>query len=418
MFKKFEIKIAFRYLRSKRKEGFISLTSAFSFLGIMLGVATLIVVMAVMNGFHAELLKRILGINAHISIIHKTGNIKEYKKYSEYLSHLSGVHSASPIIQGQVLATANDKHSGVMVRGINLKDIKNKSLIADNIVMGDFWNAADSLSKSNSVIIGSQMAKSMKLLPGDTIRLISPKTSRTFFGDMPRIKDYTITGIFEVGMLEYDSSTIFMPLSAAQTYFKSKNTVSNIEIIIRSPKNIDIVKADIKKHLGDDFYIIDWKESNSSFFNSLKVERTVMFLILTLIIIIAAFNIVSSMVMLVTSKNKEIAILRTIGVSRISVMKIFIICGSSIGILGTFFGFLIGVGFATNIESIRRYLESYTQTDLFSAQVYFLSQLPADVKSQDVLNVVILSIIISLIATIYPAWKAAKVSPIEGLRNE
>ncbi len=412
MFNKFERMIAFRYLRSRKEEGFVSIIAGFSFLGIMLGVATLIVVMSVMNGFHEELLKRILGINSHISIMHSQGQITDYQRLTDNLKSLPGIHNASPMVQGQVLATANDKHTGAMVRGMELNDLKNKELVADNILYGDFWQ------DNHSVLIGARMARNMHLVPGDQIRLISPKSSTTFFGDIPRVKDYTIAGIFEVGMFEYDSSTIFMPIESAQIYFRSKEAATSIEVDLRTPKDIETVKDEIKARLSSDYYMVDWKAANSSFFSSLKVERNVMFLILTLIIVIAAFNIISGMVMLVTGKNKEIAILRTIGATRGSIMRIFILCGASIGFLGTFLGYLLGLGFALNIESIREVLQELSHSEFFPAEVYFLSQLPANVENSDVYGVVILSLSLSLLATLYPSWRASRISPVEGLHNE
>jgi lipoprotein-releasing system permease protein len=418
MFNRFERTIAFRYLRSRKKQGFISIIAGFSFLGITLGVATLIVVMAVMNGFHQELLSRILGLNSHLSISHKTGYIRDYDFLAKNLSSLPNVVTASPVVIGQALASANGTHTGAMVRGMKAKDLQNKALIADNITMGSFWNEADDKSRLNSVIIGSKMARSMRLLPGDTIQLISPQTTSTFFGEIPRIKDYKVAGIFEVGMIEYDSSTIFMPIDAAQIYFKSKQAATVIEIDLRDIEQIDVSTKDIQNRFSNDYYITDWKESKSQFFNALTVERNVMFLILTLIIAIAAFNVVASMVMLVNSKSKEVAILRTVGASRGSIMRIFILCGASIGFVGTFAGTMLGLGFALNIESIRLWLEASLGAKLFPEEIYFLSQLPADVQNGDVYQVIMTSLILCFVATIYPAWRAAKISPIEGLKDE
>ena len=418
MFGKFETMVAFRYLRSRRKEGFISVIAGFSFTGIMLGVATLIVVMSVMNGFRSELMKRVLGINAHISVAGNQLFVDNYEDVVRRISDIPGVKKVAPVVKGEVLATSNGQHTGVMVRGMNLHDFKRKKIVAENMIFGRMWDDASEIDRKNAVVIGSRISRSMGLLPGDIIRLISPKTTDTFIGSMPRIKDYTVVGVFEVGMYEYDSTTIFMPMEAAQTYFKLPEKTNSIEVYVEDPDKVSAMAESINKVLGEGFYVVDWMQANSSFINSMKVERNVMFLILTLIIIIAAFNIISGMVMLVTDKGKEIAILRTIGASKGSVMRIFFICGSSIGVVGTFFGFLLGLGFAKNIETIRTWLEGLTGTELFAAEVYFLSKLPAEVHNSDVVNVVIMSLVLSFLATLYPAWRASRISPAEGLRYE
>jgi len=412
MFNAFERMVAFRYLRSRRKEGFISVVAGFSFLGICLGVATLIVVMAVMDGFRAELLKRILGINAHISVVEYNNQINDYDTLADSIKKIPGVLRAAPLVQGQILATANEENAGAVVRGISKNNLLEKKIVSENILgkLSDFGG--------NSVIIGSRLARSLRLVPGDKIRLISPETTATFIGNMPRIKDYYVAGLFEVGMFEYDSSTIFMPLAAAQLYFRHENSVSSIEIDVANPENTEAIKEQIVKLIGTKYQLLDWQQANANFFNSLKVERNVMFLILTLIILVAAFNIISGMVMLVTGKGREIAIMRTMGASRSAVMRIFIMTGAAIGFIGTFLGLLLGVGFATNIETIRHWLEGLTNTELFAEEIYFLSQLPADLQTDDVITVVAMSLLLSLLATIYPAWRAARISPAEGVRYE
>lgn len=413
MFGSFERNIAMRYLRSRRKEGFISVIAGFSFLGISLGVATLIVVMAVMNGFRAELMERILGINAHISVSGYVDPITDYDELTKEIRAISGIKRAAPVVQGQVLATANGQNTGVVVKGMELSDLKEKTMIADNIIFGRLEEFRD-----GGVILGSRLARILHVLPGDTIRLISPKTTNTFFGNMPRLKDYRIIGLFEVGMFEYDSSTIFMPMKAAQLYFQHDNTVSSIEVDMENPQEIKSVTEKLAKVTGGKYTIIDWEQANSHFFNSLKVERNVMFLILTLIILVAAFNIIAGMVMLVTGKGKEIAILRTMGATKGAIMRIFFMAGAAIGAAGTFFGVVLGLAFSSNIESIRRFLEGLTNTDLFSAEIYFLSKLPADIQAADVTNVVLMALVLSFLATLYPAWRAAKISPAEGVRYE
>lgn len=416
MFSKFERLVAFRYLRSRRKDGFISVTALFSFLGIALGVATLIIVMAVMNGFRKELFDRVLGINSHVSVYLAHDVISDYEGIERKLRGINGVDGANAVIKGEVLATANDRHNGSFVRGLTLRDLKTKKLVMDNIVAGNI----EDFREENSVVIGKAMSENLRLLPGDTIRLISPKTTETFLGAMPRIKDYTVAAIFDIGMIEYDSSAIFMPIKAAQLYFKTGDAAHEIEVYSKPEMmmNLEQLKEEISLALGPEYEIIDWQEANSSFVNALKVERNVMFLILTLIILVASLNIISGMVMLVKNKGKEIAILRTMGATRGAIMRIFFICGSSIGVFGTLLGFLLGLGFSLNIENIRRWLESAFNTELFSAEIYYLTKLPADVQADDVLLVVIMSLTLSFLATLYPAWKAAKTDPVEGLRYE
>ena len=406
--------IAFRYLRAKRKEGFISIIALFAFLGMTLGVAALIIVMSVMNGFHTELMKRILGINAHVTISHNTGLIEDYDALSAQINNLQSVKKASPVVKGQVLASTKGANSGAVVFGMNLDDLKAKPLVADNIKFGSL----DDMEEWGGVAIGSRMSNMFNLLPGDTIRLISPKTTNTFIINMPRMKDYKVAAVFDVGMTEYDSGVIFMPLSEAKRYFKTDGKVNSIEIYGHNPSAIPQITADIMPMLKGEFGITDWQRANANFFNSLKVERVVMFVILTLIIIVAAFNVVSGMAMLVIVKKKEIAILRTIGVTRGGIMRIFFMCGAIIGIFGTLFGYIIGVSFALNIENIRQWLQNLTGTELFDPVVYYLSKLPSDVRSEEVLAVVIVALAISIIAPLFPARKAAKVNPAEGVRGE
>lgn len=414
MFSAFERLVAFRYLRSRRKEGFISVITWFSLLGICLGVATLIIVMAVMNGFRQELLDRILGLNAHITASHYGAPIENYDMLSKKILSLDGVTSATPTIEGQVMAVGNEYSSGAVVRGIKLSDLKSKSLISQNITRGNI----DDFKGNDAVIVGSRLAASLGLRQGDKIALISPTTNATFFGAIPRMKEYTIIGMFEIGMFEYDSSIIFMPLAAAQTYFHYPASVNRIEMMTDDPDKSDVYAEQIYNLLEQDLVVTDWKRANVHFFNSLKVERNVMFLILTLIIIVAAFNIISSMIMLVNDKAKAIAILRTMGASKGSIMRIFIMAGAYVGVLGTLFGFLLGLSFSLNIETIRQWIEGFSGAELFAAEIYFLSHLPAIVELHEVISVVVMSLSLTLLATLYPAWKAARIDPAEGVRYE
>lgn len=415
MFSKLEFLLAFRFLRSKRKEGFISVTAIFSFLGIMIGVATLIIVMSVMNGFRFELVNRILGINAHLSIFSRQGKIVDYENIVKEVSALPGIVYANPIIEGQAMIVAGKSTTGGMVKGISPSDLVHKKLIASNIKEGSI----STLQNKSSVLIGSAIANNYQLKTGDLIKIISAELNDTIIGSIPRIKTYQIGGIFESGMYEYDSSTVFIPFETAQIHFRYPNSTSAIEIFVGDPLKLDQVKYELQHFLASkypDLSLMDWQDSNSSFIDALKVERTVMFLILTLIILVAAFNIISSMIMLVNDKTKSIALLRTLGMSKGSVMRVFLIAGSSIGFIGTALGFIIGVLFSANINRIKHWLESMTGTSLFNPTVYFLTNLPSKVFISDVVLIVSIASILSFLATIYPAYKASKSSPAELLR--
>lgn len=416
MFSKLEFLIAFRYLKSKRKEGFISVIAIFSFIGIMIGVATLIIVMSVMNGFRHELVSRILGINSHITIYSYDKEIGNYDELAKKISQISLVKSANPIVETQAMLSANGRNSGGLIKGIKTEDLKHKELIFNNIASGDI----ESINNKNSVIIGSIVAQNMNLKLQDEIKVISAETSNTILGSIPRIKTYKIGGIFESGMYEYDSTTVFNNFQMAQTHFKFNNSASAIEIFAKNPDEISLLKTEIYEILTNypNLYLTDWQQANASFIDALKVESTVMFLILTLIILVAVFNIVSSMIMLVNDKNKNIALLRTLGMTKGAILRIFLICGSSIGFVGTFLGFLIGVVFSSNINNIKLWLESISGANLFNPAIYFLSNLPSKIFVSDVVLIVFMALIFSLLATIYPAYKASKSNPAEILRYE
>jgi lipoprotein-releasing system permease protein len=414
MFSRFERMVAFRYLKSRRREGFISVIAAFSLLGIALGVATLIIVMAVMNGFRAELTDRILGINAHIAVSRFGNPIKDYAELSEIFKKVGHVTQVMPVVEGQAMATNGDASAGALVKGMRQGDMMKKDIVAKNMKMGDL---KDFFGKDKA-LIGYALANKLRVGVGDQVKLIAPQTTQTVIGSIPRIKDFTVVGIFDVGMYEYDSTYVFIPLEAAQLYFRVPDAVNVIELITDDPDRAPAVMEKALKAVDHSVVAGNWQDANAHFFNSLEVERRVMFLILALIILVAAFNIISSMIMMVNDKHRAIAILRTMGATRGSILKIFFICGASIGVVGTTLGFLLGVGFATNIERIRHWLESLTGTELFDKEIYFLSKLPAELQTEDVAAVVLMGLGLSLLATIYPAWKAARISPAEGVRYE
>lgn len=414
-FDAFERMMAMRYLRARRQEGFISVIAGFSLLGIGLGVATLIIVMAVMNGFRAELLGRILGLNGHMTVYGQGQPLTDYDRIARDLRQVDGVVSASPLIEGQVMATANNVAGGALVRGIRVEDLRQRSLIATHIVRGSL----DDFRGDDAALIGVRMAQKFGLNVGDRVTLISPQGNATAFGTVPRLRAYRVAAVFDVGMFEYDSSFVYLPLDAAQVFFRyAPEQVTGVEVMVREPERIWEVRRAIQQVAGPSVRLFDWQQANSSFFSAVQVERNVMFLILTLIILVAAFNIISSLIMLVKDKSKDIAILRTMGASRGSVMRIFFLAGASIGVIGTIVGFGLGIAFTSNIETIRQWLQALTGTPLFSPEIYFLSRLPAKVDPVEVGEVVVMALGLSLLATIYPAWRAARLDPVEALRYE
>ena len=417
MFNAFERMVAFRYLRARKGERFVSVIAIFSLVGIALGVATLIIVMSVMNGFRQELLGRILGLNGHMGIYSADGQpLKDFDAITAAIRRVPGVVAANPIVEGQILFTSDaGGASGGLARGIKPEDMKAKAIIADNIRRGSL----DEFQGEDAIVIGTGLARKMGVGVGDKITLVSPQGRTTVFGTVPRLRAYKVVALFNVGMNEYDSSFAYLPMQAAQIYFQQPDAATQIEVFVADPTRVRQVNRAIREALaGKPIRIIDWQDANSSFFNAVQVERNVMFLILTLIIIVAAFNIISSLIMLVKDKGRDIAILRTMGATRGAIMRVFLLCGASIGCLGTLIGFGLGLLFCLNIESIRQALQSLTGTELFSPEVYFLSQLPAVVDPNEVTQVVLMGLGLSLLATLYPSWRAARLDPVEALRNE
>lgn len=412
MIEKIEYFVAWRYLKSKKQESFISVVGLFSLIGTALGVAALIAVMAVMSGVREEWTSKLIGAVGDINIYSRTSTeINNYNSIIEKVKKNKEVISAVPIIEKQALISSEGNNTGIQIRGITPEDLKKKSIIAKNMVIGEIDDLSD-----NGIIIGSALANQLRVSPGDNVKIISPQTNDIFIANIPRFKTCRVVGIFNSGMHDFDTSVVFINLHLAQIYFNIKDEVSLIEVTIKKADKADILAAELTKKLDDQYSLIDWKQRNSALIDALQTERVAMFLILALIMVVAAFNIISSLIMLVKDKTSDIAILRTMGVSKQKIMKIFFICGSSIGVLGTIVGLILGISFAKNIESIRLFLQNITGTTLFDPLVYFLAYLPAKVYTEDVLMIVVMSLTLSFLATIYPAYRAARLDPATALK--
>ena len=415
IFKPVERLLAFRYLRARREEGFISVIAWFSFAGITLGVATLIIVMSVMNGFRTELINRILGLNGHIGVFSATSEpLTDYNRVALKLAELPNVIAATPQVQGQAMASSARAQTGAVLRGVSWSDLAARKPLWDSLSQ----QAIAAFRDNKHILIGETMAFRLGLKIGDKITLLSASGRTTAFGSIPSKRTFTIGGLFKVGMYEYDNSFIFMPLSQAQSFFHLPEAVSGIEVYSDAPLKIELLRRAIAINLGGEYRQFDWQERNKSFLNALNVERNVMFIILTLIILVAAFNIVSSMIMLVRSKNADIAVLRSMGASSGMVLRVFLITGASIGVIGTFVGTILGLLFCWQIDAIKRFIEGFTGTELFSAEIYYLSKLPAIIDPSEVLTVVVMAFVLSLVASLYPAWRASHIAPAEVLRYE
>ncbi|CAH1674203.1 lipoprotein-releasing ABC transporter permease subunit [Chelatococcus asaccharovorans] len=410
----FEWMLASRYLRARRREGFISVIAGFSFLGIMLGVATLIVVMSVMNGFREELLSKIVGVNGHIFVQPIDQPLTDYAAVAQRIAGVDGVTLAVPLVEGQALASASQSgnNGGALVRGVREQDIKHIPFIANTIREGTLAG----FDEKGGVAIGRRLAEFLGVRVGDSITIISPRGSATPMGVAPRIKSYPVVAVFEIGMSEFDGSFVYMPMQEAQAFFNRDGDVSLIEVFLRNADDVDTARDRIDAAAGRPIMMSDWRQRNRTFFSALEVERNVMFLILTLIVLVAALNIISGLIMLVKDKSEDIAILRTMGATRGAVMRVFLITGASIGIVGTIAGFFLGLVITLNVERIRAFMSWLTDTNLFPAELYFLSRLPAVIEPGEVVTVVTMAIVLSLIATLYPSWRAARLDPVEALR--
>ena len=414
----YELWIAYRYLRARREDGFISIVSWFSLIGISLGVATLIIVMSVMNGFREELLSRIIGLNGHATLyIKEKSENFNVENIEKILLEFDEVVDIVPLVESTVMITFKGKSRGVVVRGLSIKDIKENTLLEqsiNNITLNKF-------NEQNTIIIGERLAASLQLKIGDDVTIISPSGLNTPFGNAPMAKKFIFVGTFNLGMYEYDSSVLFMKINNLRDFMGyRKNHIDNIELFYNNPEDSDLTSYKIMEILDSidlSNVVVPWTSRHAQLFSALEVERNVMFIILTLIILVAAFNIISSMIMLVRDKESSISILRTIGISENSILRIFIVVGASIGVMGTIIGFIIGLLFTLNIQKIQNLLESITGSDLFAAEIYFLSKLPAKIDFYEVGLVVLFALVLSLLATLYPAWRASRVDPIKVLRH-
>jgi lipoprotein-releasing system permease protein len=423
----FEWMLALRYLRARRKESFISVISLFSFLGIMLGVATLIVVMSVLNGFRAELLDKILGFSGHATLYKEDLTaIPDFRDIQARLEKVDGVKRVIALVEGQAMASSLKSSTGALVRGISeadiekLSSINNKDLvtaIADPTVP-DAKPSFKGFDKSGGLAVGEGLALRHQLGLGSNLTIISPNGPDTVMGTAPRIRDFTIVAIFKIGMSEYDDNIIYMPMADAQEYFVSEEGATGLEIMVQDPDNIVSLIPALRAAAGPGLWLNTWKDRNQAFFNALAVERNVMFMVLTMIILVAALNIISGLIMLVKDKGHDIAILRTMGATRGAIQRVFFITGAAIGVVGTFAGLLLGTLICFNVESIRRFIQWLSGVDPFNKEIYYLAQLPAVMDPIQTLWIVLMAMTLSFLATLYPSWRAAKLDPVEALRYE
>ena len=412
----FEWMLALRYLRARRKEGFVSVIAGFSFLGILLGVATLIIVMAVMNGFRNELLGKVLGLDGHVVVIRlDDADFPGYEAYAKKLAAVPTIKHVVPLIETQVMASTPKQAVGVKVRGISEEGLQALPLIAKNIKAGTL----EGFDGQSGIALGKGLMEVLGLKVGDSVTILSSRGEQSLLGkSTPRIKSYKVTAVFEMGMSEFDRSIAFMPLAEAQRFFEKNAVVDVLDVIVDDPEKVDQSVAAMKEVGLPDLRFIDWRQRNLSFFTVLEVQRNMMFIVLSIIVIVAAFNIISGLIMVVKDKGREIGILRTMGATQGAIMRVFLITGASIGVVGTLAGCLLGVVFCWRIDDIRRLVSWLTGTELFPPGTYYLPTLPADVSWQTTGIVVMMALAFSFLATLYPSWRAARLDPVEALRYE
>lgn len=417
-FNRFEWQIAGRYIRSRRREGVISLIAWASFLGIMIGVATLIIVMAVMNGFRADLLERILGVGGHAVVRPYGGAFQSQKDVVDRLALLDGVQRVTPVLEAQVMVSVGATARGAILRGVEKDIIQQLPVLTDNKLLGDLSRVGQREGAPAGIAIGQRMAEIYGLEIGMPISLIAPKGAKTPFGTAPRVRQYAVETIFEVGLSDYDATFIYTDMNTVAALTGTSTDMAALEIIVAQPDKIQALRPDIDRAVGEAGWVRDWQQTNAALSGALKVERNVMFLILTMILLVASLNIVSGLVMLVKDKSRDIAILRTMGMRRGAILRVFFITGASIGVVGTLVGVIVGVVFCQNIETIRQLITALTGAELFPSEIYFLNELPAKIIVEDVVIVAGLSLVLSFLSTLYPSWRAASLAPVEVLRND
>ena len=405
-----EKEITFRFLKARKKDGFLNVISIFSFIGISLGVAVLIIVMSVMNGFRSELINKIVGFNSHITVKTYDSKIEDIKLNNQKLKLISKniIFSNS----GEAIILKNNTSKGIVLRGY--KDNEFSKL---DIINNDKFNGNKSSLINNSISIGNELSFAYNLNIGDEISLMSPSGIETIVGSMPKQKTFIITSIFNSGLADFDNNIAFINLNTLEEFFSYPVSERNIEIYLNNPNNIESQKAIVQNIFKDEF-VFSWADMNNSLFSALKVERNVMFIILSLIIIVAAFNIISGLTILVKNKTRDIAILKSIGVLNKSIVKIFFLIGVIIGTSATLFGIFLGVTFSIYIENFRQFLSSIFNISLFPEEIYFLSKMPSEINISSILIISLCSILITIIVSIFPAFKAAKLDPIKALKYE
>jgi lipoprotein-releasing system permease protein len=413
-FSAFEWMIALRYLRARRAHGSISVIAGFSFLGIVLGVAALIVVMAVMNGFRHDLLDKMIGLNGHMFLQGVETPLTDYEAVTERVSKVPGVALAMPLVEGQAFASSPFGSSGALVRGVREADLRRLPGVGAHITQGTL----DGFDVGQGVAIGAKLADHLSLRVGDKITLIAPHGAQTPFGITPRMKAYTVAAVFQIGMAAFDGTFVFMPLAEGQAYFNLDGQANVIEVYLDDPDRIDAMRPLITAAEQRPMIDTDWRQNDRGLIDVLAVESNVMFAILSLIVLVAALNIISGMIMLVQDKARAIAVLRTMGATRGAILRIFLITGATIGVVGTFCGLGLGLLVGHNVEPIRKGLSYILGVNLFPSEFYYLSELPSRIETHDVVAVVVMALLLSIGATIYPSWRAARLDPVEALRYE